>query len=368
VCYFVIGTEENFYPQSKKMEVKIMIRKNLRKRMVSIVLVMLMVVSMVACGSDTSTTSNEATIDGSTTSGSDTVASIENSSSNETQDVVVVEETSVEETLAPEYEEYDSYYENKNFVWSGELILDYQSLNPQDYQVQFEDVDGWPTYGIYDSINLYEVNGEVNGYTKPNIAVQLCATSEDGWGVIIIDNRTKYIKIEEFEGNNVLLTEDDYDSIKNQYILPERGSTTTSSETTSTNSNTTSNETASKETNTTSNTTTNETSSNVSNTPITNEVETQVVEVDDKYTPEEAVAVWRGILETNGMIWDSSLPNGANWGTGWLELKKGKPEEAAQMDLEGYAYGDGQGHSRKYFYAEITSYDDNYVYITRWSD
>jgi hypothetical protein len=349
------------------MEVKIMIRKNLRKKMVSIVLVMLMVVSMVACGSETSTTSNEATIDGSTSSGSDTVASIENSSSIETQDVIAVEETSVEETLEPEYEEYEYFYQDKNFVWSGDLILDYQSLNPQDYQVQFEDVDGIEMYGVYDSIDLYTSNGKAYGYTKPNIVVQLCATSEDGWGVVNIGDYTRYIRMEDLEGNSVLVT--DMDSSGN-YIIPEKGSTTTSSETNSTTNNTTSNENTSKETNnTTSNTTTNETSANVSSsTPVTNEVETQVVEVDDKYTPDEAVAAYRAIMESNGITWDPNLKNGASWGTGWISLNKNSFDEEAQLDLKGYAYGDGQGNPTTKYYFEVTSYDDNRVYVTCWSN
>jgi uncharacterized lipoprotein YehR (DUF1307 family) len=352
------------------MEVKNMkILEKTKKRMVSVLLVALMTISMAACGSETSTTSNEATIDGSTSSGSDTVASIENSNSNETQDVVAVEETSKAEEETKEY----TYEENNNcfmipsteFVYEGEYFMDYQSLDPQENQIEFVDVDDWPTYGIYDSINLYAGTGQVKGYTKENAICQLCATSEEGWGVIIIDGRTIYIKMEDFEGNSVLVT--DMDGSGN-YIIPERGSTTTSNETTSTNSNTTSSETTtSKETNTSSNTT-NETSSNISNsTPVANEVETQVIEVDDKYTPEEAVAVWRGILEANGMTWDPSIKDWASWGTGWLELKKGKPEEAAQMDLKGYAYGDGAGNSSTRYYIEVTGYDDNKVYMTRWS-
>jgi hypothetical protein len=173
--------------------------------------------------------------------------------------------------------------------------------------------------------------------------------------------------MEEFEDNNVPLTSSDYNSAKGEYVLPERGSVATTSEAISTSDGTSSSEIAtSKDTNNTSSTT-NETPSSVSNTTPTSEVETQVVEVSDKYTPDEAVAVWRGILEANGMTWDPSIKEFASWGTGWLELKKGKPEEAAQMDLEGYAYGDGGGHPKTKYYIEVTSYDDNKVYMTRWS-
>jgi hypothetical protein len=342
-----------------------MIRKNLSKRMVSIVLVMLMVLCMVACGSETSTTSNEATIDGSTSSGSDTVTSVENSSSNETQDVVAVEETSVEETLEPEYEEYEYFYQDKNFVWSGDLILDYQSLDPQDYQVEFEDVDDIEMYGVYDSIDLYTSNGKAYGYTKPNIVVQLCATSEDGWGVVNIGDYTRYIRMEDLEGNSVLVT--DMDSSGN-YIIPEKGSTTTSSETTSTSSNTISNEsTTSKETNnTTSNSTTNETSTNVSNTTPTSEVETQVVD-NSKYTPDEAIAAYRAIMESSGITWDPSLPNdGASWGTGWFELSKDYVEWAGESSVASYKMGDSVGNAWTRYYLEVTGSDENKVYVKEW--
>jgi hypothetical protein len=141
-----------------------------------------------------------------------------------------------------------------------------------------------------------------------------------------------------------------------------------------TNSNTTLNEVAtSKETNnTTSNTTTNETSTNVSNeTTTTSEVETSSTTSsasNDKYTPEEAAAVYRSILESNGMTWDPSIKDWASWGTGFMYLKKGEPEASAQRSLEGYAYGDGQGNSSTRYYFEITSSDENKVYVKEWSN
>lgn len=91
------------------------------------------------------------------------------------------------------------------------------------------------------------------------------------------------------------------------------------------------------------------------------------VPVSNKYTPEEAVAVWSGILNENGMIYDPSIKEFASWGTGWIYLEKGMPEEAAQQDLLGYAYGDGVGNSATRYYYEITGYDEDMVYLTRWS-
>jgi hypothetical protein len=68
------------------------------------------------------------------------------------------------------------------------------------------------------------------------------------------------------------------------------------------------------------------------------------------------------------MTWDPSLPSdGASWGTGWISLNKSSLEEEAQLDLKGYAYGDGVGNPDTRYYFEVTSYNDNKVYVTCWS-
>jgi hypothetical protein len=160
----------------------------------------------------------------------------------------------------------------------------------------------------------------------------------------------------------------EWDDILQKYVIPERDSSSKEEEASINEAASTNEATTSKEDTSSNITSKDDNSTNNSNTSATSEVETQVVEVSDKYTPEEAVAIWRGILEANGMTWDPSLPSdGASWGTGWLELKKGKPEEAAQMDLKGYAYGDGAGNSSTRYYIEVTGYDDNKVYMTSWS-
>jgi hypothetical protein len=223
-------------------------------------------------------------------------------------------------------------------------------------------------YAIYDSIDLYATNGNVCGYTKPNIIVQVAATADD-WYCIYVDEKTFFIKASDFDGNSALVTE--YDGIKNEYIIPERGTIT---DTTSTSSNTTSNSNevaTSKETNnTTSNTTTNETSTNVSNeTTTTSEVETSSTTSsasNDKYTADEAVAVYRSIMESNGIRWDPSIKDWASWGTGWIWLEKGKPEESAQKSVESFQMGGGTGDAWTRYYMEVTNVDENRIYITKW--
>lgn len=88
----------------------------------------------------------------------------------------------------------------------------------------------------------------------------------------------------------------------------------------------------------------------------------------NKYTPEEAIAVYRSAMEAGGMTWDPSLKNGGSWGTGWIYLEKGQPEWCASTNLESAAIGNHGGDSWTRYYLEVTSSDENAVYITEWAD
>jgi hypothetical protein len=333
----------------------------MKKKLVISLLSLSMALSLLAgCGSSSSDTG----IAESNAEQTQTMVETAIESTIETTETANEETSSAKEAKEPSYIEHDSYYEDENFDWSGNTVLDiYQTTD-----VKFTSADN-SAYAIYDSIDLYATNGKVMGYTKENIWCFLTATADD-WYCLTIDDRTFFVKASDFEGNNALLNGSNMDYDGN-YIIPERGSTTTSNETTSTSSNTTSNEVAaSKETTTTPNTTTNETSTNVSSaTPIANEVETSSTTSsasNDKYTPDEAVVAYRAIMESNGMTWDPSIKDWASWGTGWISLDKNSFNEEAQLDLKGYAYGDGGGNPTTKYYFEVTSYDDNRVYITGW--
>jgi hypothetical protein len=338
-----------------------------KKLLVSLLSLSVALSMLVGCGSSSSDTGIAESNVEETQTAVETMVETAIESTVETAEAANEETGSAKEAKEPSYIEHDSYYEDENFDMGGETVL---TTWDNDHDIKFTDMETIESYILYDSVDLYFANGKVMGYTKPNTVVQVAAVA-DGWYCVYVDVKTLFVKASDFDGNNDLV---EWNSTKEEYVVTNKKSTTTSNETTSTNSNTTSNEVAtSKETNnTTSNTTTNETSTNVSNeTTTTSEVETSSTTSsasNDKYTPDEAVAIYRSILESNGMTWDPSLPSdGASWGTGWIYLKKGKPEEAAQMDLEGYAYGDGGGRSKTRYYIEVTSYDDNRIYITGWS-
>lgn len=87
-----------------------------------------------------------------------------------------------------------------------------------------------------------------------------------------------------------------------------------------------------------------------------------------KYTPEEAIAVYRSIIESNGISWNPALKNGGSWGTGWIYLDKGYPEWAGNSAVESYRMGDGDGVPWDKYYLEVTGSDENCVYYTGWHD
>lgn len=87
---------------------------------------------------------------------------------------------------------------------------------------------------------------------------------------------------------------------------------------------------------------------------------------NDKYTPEEAIAIYRSIMESNGITWDPSIKEFASWGSGWIYLTKGQPEWAAETDLESYAMGDTGGNQWTLYYLEVTGSDEDCVYVTAW--
>lgn len=87
----------------------------------------------------------------------------------------------------------------------------------------------------------------------------------------------------------------------------------------------------------------------------------------NKYTPEEAIAVYRSAMEAGGMTWDPSIKNVTSWGTGWIYLEKGQPEWCASTNLESAAMGDSAGRSWTKYYLEVTGSDENAVYVTEWT-
>lgn len=88
----------------------------------------------------------------------------------------------------------------------------------------------------------------------------------------------------------------------------------------------------------------------------------------DKYTPEEAMAVYRSLMEAGGITWNPALKDGGSWGTGFMYFDKGYPEWAASSSLESFAIGNHRGASWTEFYFEVTGSDEECVYYTMWAE
>lgn len=98
-----------------------------------------------------------------------------------------------------------------------------------------------------------------------------------------------------------------------------------------------------------------------------------------EYTIDELIAIYRNIVELNGITWDPTLKgnwdetigqfdifewydhddnyNGSNWGTGFLE--HWNIERAAYSSLESFAMGDTVGHPITSYYFEVLGWNDS---------
>lgn len=227
-------------------------------------------------------------------------------------------------------------------------------LNLKEYEYSFEDrnVDssGTPVipfgdfkgcgdiFYLTDSVDLYIDNGSCIGYTKPNIEIIAIMEYED-WYYIDLAGKARFVKASDVEANGFAGSKQDYmASIEPPAVeeVPEEKSV-----------------------------------QSVSKTPVVEtpyvEESTDTIQESSKYTPDEAVAVYRGIMEAGGMIWNPGLKDVTSWGTGWIYLEKGQPEWCAETNLESAAMGDSAGNSWTEYYLEVTGSDENAVYITEWT-
>ena len=259
--------------------------------------------------------------------------------STETEVPVQTAEVEEEDTHTPkesDYVEYLEFYGPENHE-NREILVDEET---------FEKYNGENVI-LSESVNLYYDDGCPAGYTKPGIEVQI-DTYSDEWYSIYLDmdetyTKCRLVKAEEFDA--VAVRENDTET---QNVEENTNTESTSS---------------------TTNTATEVNTASVDNTSVSNEpvVETPVVE-SNKYTPEEAVAIYRSIMEANGIKWNPEMKNGGSWGTGWLYLEKGQPEAAAATDIESFKMGDSVGNSWTDYYLEVTGSDEECVYITVWAD
>lgn len=296
----------------------------MKKKNIALMMIMVMVMvvsSLSGCGAETAETISE------------TIQNTEETAND------ILEEAEVEEVKAPDAEadslaagkektdlnlkEYEYSFEDRSVEKEGE---------PFFYLANFEDKA--EMFQLSDSIDLYAYNGICIGHTKPNISIMTIGQWED-WYYTNIARETRFIKIADVEKAVVAKEEAVEEEVPS--VNPQNNTSTATSTAPAP-----------------------ETSTPVNNTPA------ETASSSDKYTPEEAVAVYRSLMEAGGITWEPSLKNGGSWGTGFLYLDKGYAEWAASTDLESYAMGDSVGHAWTKYYLEVTGSDENTVYITGW--
>lgn len=224
--------------------------------------------------------------------------------------------------------EYEYSFEDRNVDSSGTLVIPFED---------FEDCG--KIFYLTDSVDLFIDNGSYIGYTKPNIDIIAIMEYED-WYYIDLEGKARFVKASDVEANGFEGSKQDYlASIAPPVIeeIPVEKPVQT-----------------------------------VPETPIVDtllaEESVEPIQESGKYTPDEAVAVYRGLMEAGGITWNPSLKDGGSWGTGWIYLEKGQPEWLASTDLESFAMGDSVGNAWTSYYLEVTGSDENAVYITMWAD
>lgn len=279
-----------------------------------VVQVMFIVLLITACGNkETAETISESTETVKTENTIDVVESeiIDDSTNEATEDAVSEE---------PEYTENESFYLwNDAGCFGGEIDLDSLELTNAIYTLE-------------KSVDIYSMDTSYAGYTKEGIEVEILR-SNDEWSFCGIDSCGYLIKNEELMAA-IAEEDEEVDIVKEETSTPAKEVVDTSSEP-------------------------------ITETPTT-ETPAETVTASNKYTPEEAISVYRSLMEAGGMTWDPSIKNVTSWGTGWIYLDKGMPEWSASTNLESAKMGDSVGNPSTKYYLEVTGSDENVVYITEW--
>ena len=186
-------------------------------------------------------------------------------------------------------------------------------------------------YVTTSKVPIYAENDVKMGYVKEGVDI-IISGGYVGWCQFDLDGENRYARLSDIEANSIIMDERDAMVAAEEANKQEQASAR-------------------------------------GETPVPPEQSEQIVPVEtepvesDKYTPEEAIAVYRGLMEAGGITWPPEIKDVVSWGTGWLYLDKGQPESAAGSSLESFAIG---GHSWTKFYIEVTGSDDECVYYTMW--
>lgn len=195
-----------------------------------------------------------------------------------------------------------------------------------------------------DKVNLYNINGIRVGYTLKDTWLETFG-EYNGWYFFYLDGQQRFAKVEDVLANSKTVEQAKEEEQKAEEAFRQEYEDRN-----------------------------NKTEEQQSSMPATTEPVTvpeeqpteNVTTDNGKYTPEEAIAVYRSLMEEGGITWSPEIKDVVSWGTGFLYLDKGQPEWAASSSLESFAIGSHGGDSWTKFYIEVTGSDDECVYYTMW--
>ena len=194
-------------------------------------------------------------------------------------------------------------------------------------------------YVTTSKVPIYAKNGVKMGYVKEGVDIIILG-EYGGWCQFDLDGENKYARLSDIEENSITMDERDAIAMAEEANKQEQASAKTETP--------------------------------VETVPSEQPVQVAPVETEsvesEKYTPDEAIAVFRAGMEAGGMSWNPEIKDVVSWGTGFLYLDKGYPEWAAETNLESAAIGGHGGNSWTEYYLEVTGSDEECVYYTIWSD
>ena len=277
-----------------------------RKRIYAILMVVVMVFAA-GCGNTEDANKVETAMTESNTS-----ETVENGNSDATDRKTVESESSAFESddIDSKITEKDDseldlkgyYYgmEDRTVCNNGENIFGSVIYNGTDFT----------GYVTTSKVPIYAENDVKMGYVKEGVDI-IISGGYVGWCQFDLDGENRYARLSDIEANSIIMDERDAMVAAEEADKQEQASAG-------------------------------------GETPVPPEQSEQIVPVEtepvesDKYTPEEAIAVYRGLMEAGGITWSPEIKDVVSWGTGWLYLDKGQPESAAGSSLESFAIG---GHS-----------------------
>lgn len=193
-----------------------------------------------------------------------------------------------------------------------------------------------------DNVDIYNINGIRVGYTLKNVEIDPFG-EYDGWYYFYLDGNKRFARVEDVTAKSKL---------KEQVNVEQTAQEETNKQEQST----------AKTENPVGNISSEQP---VQDTPAVTEP-VEETPTSNKYTPEEAIAVYRSLMEAGGIVWNPGLKDVTSWGTGWIYLDKGYAELVASSNLESFAMGDSVGNPWTEYYLEVTSSDNEAVYFTEW--